>query len=263
METVRVSKDGTESDVALTLSPIFGRDGEVTEISTVARDISDRLRVPDGGCEEECGEGEQRRGRGAEEAVHASSRGAGGWSGAVWQVSEVGATTGQGHDAHSKIAAVWLQEIVDIEHWALHPCQPSRPLLLARGDLFGALPFRRQVGRVLFESTGPSFVAQSCAVRLIAEVAVADICRRGPPSLAAGNANLWIPDNGSQIATEALAGGVEGIGEPARLVVLRNLTSNPLPASCGAGHDVTITPSPAQIDRDLPFPGWPVKRRTR
>lgn len=43
-ETVRVSKDGTRSDVALTLSPIFGRDGEVAEISTVARDISARLR---------------------------------------------------------------------------------------------------------------------------------------------------------------------------------------------------------------------------
>ncbi len=42
-ETVRVSKDGTRSDVALTLSPIFGRDGQVTEISTVARDITTRL----------------------------------------------------------------------------------------------------------------------------------------------------------------------------------------------------------------------------
>jgi hypothetical protein len=119
------------------------------------------------------------------------------------------------------------------------------------------------VGRVLFESTGPNFVAGSCAARLIAEVAVADICKRGPQSLVAGNVNLWIPDNGSRIATEALAGGVEGIGEPARLVVLRNLSSNPLPASCGAGYDVTITPSPAQIDRDLPIPGWPSTRRPR
>lgn len=111
-------------------------------------------------------------------------------------------------------------------------------------------------GRVPFESTGPGFVASSCAVRLIAEVAVADICRF-QNSLEGDSANLWIPDNGSQIATDGFAGGVEGIGDPARLVVLRNLTTNPLPASCGAGFDVTITPSPEQIDRDLPFPGWP------
>jgi PAS domain S-box-containing protein len=44
IETVRVSKDGSRSDVALTLSPIFGRDGQVTEISTVARNITARLR---------------------------------------------------------------------------------------------------------------------------------------------------------------------------------------------------------------------------
>ena len=45
VETVRVSKDGARLDVALTLSPIFGQDGEVTEISTVARDISAQLRA--------------------------------------------------------------------------------------------------------------------------------------------------------------------------------------------------------------------------
>jgi PAS domain S-box-containing protein len=44
-ETVRVSKDGTRPDVALTLSPILGRDGQVTEISTLARDITTQLRA--------------------------------------------------------------------------------------------------------------------------------------------------------------------------------------------------------------------------
>jgi hypothetical protein len=118
------------------------------------------------------------------------------------------------------------------------------------------------VGRVPFESTGPNFVAESCAVRLIAEVAVADLCKPGARSFVAGQLNLWIPDNGSQIAEAAKAAGVEGVGAPARLTIVRNLTSNPLPAACGAGYDVTITPSPEQIDRDLPIPGWP-KRRAR
>ena len=35
--------------------------------------------------------------------------------------------------------------------------------------------------------------------------------------------NLWIPDNGSAIAIEALANGVEGIGGAATLIVNRNL----------------------------------------
>lgn len=112
-------------------------------------------------------------------------------------------------------------------------------------------------GRVPFESTGPSFVASSCAVRLIAEVAIADVCRLGRGPLHPDRINLWIPDNGSRIANDGLAAGIDGIGAPARLVVLRNLQTNPLPASCGAGFDVTVTPSPAQIDRDLPFRGWP------
>jgi hypothetical protein len=38
------------------------------------------------------------------------------------------------------------------------------------------------------------------------------------------------------------------------LIVNRNLTANPLDASCGAGFEVTVTPSAAQIDRDLPIP---------
>ncbi len=43
-ETVRARKDGTRVDVSLTVSPIRSRDGTVVGASTVARDISDRLR---------------------------------------------------------------------------------------------------------------------------------------------------------------------------------------------------------------------------
>jgi diguanylate cyclase (GGDEF)-like protein/PAS domain S-box-containing protein len=43
-ETVRERKDGTQVDVALTLSPIRDRDGAVIGASTIARDISVRLR---------------------------------------------------------------------------------------------------------------------------------------------------------------------------------------------------------------------------
>jgi diguanylate cyclase (GGDEF)-like protein/PAS domain S-box-containing protein len=43
-ETVRVRKDGTLVDVSLTVSPIRSREGAVVGASTIARDISARLR---------------------------------------------------------------------------------------------------------------------------------------------------------------------------------------------------------------------------
>lgn len=115
-------------------------------------------------------------------------------------------------------------------------------------------------GRVPFQFSAPSFVPESCAVRLRIEIAIADICKLTKPTLQPEKVNLWIPDNGSTFATEGAANGVEGIGAPATLTVNRNVTANPLPAACGTGYDVFVTPSAQQIDRDLPIPGWPISR---
>jgi len=109
------------------------------------------------------------------------------------------------------------------------------------------------VGRVPFQFAPPNFVAASCAKRLLVQVAIADICSTHQPILAPEKVNLWIPDNGSRFATEGAAAGVEGIGGPATLIVNRNLQTNPLPAACGEGFDLTVTPSAAQVDRDLPI----------
>jgi hypothetical protein len=109
-------------------------------------------------------------------------------------------------------------------------------------------------GRVPFEFTGPNFVPGSCASRLIVEVAIGDFCAVGRAALQAGNANLWIPDNGSALAAAGLANGLEGIGAPARLIVNRDRDANPLDGACGAGFDVFVTPSAEQIDRDLALP---------
>jgi hypothetical protein len=114
-------------------------------------------------------------------------------------------------------------------------------------------------GRVPFTFTAPNFVEESCAKRLLIQVAIADICQLGAPAILPAKVNLWIPDNGSTFATQGAANGVDGIGAPATLIVNRNLTTNPLGASCtGGGFDVTVTPSAAQVDRDLPIPRfWP------
>ncbi len=111
-------------------------------------------------------------------------------------------------------------------------------------------------GRVPFQFTPPSFVSTSCAKRLLVKVAVADICDVANPTLAAGKVNLWIPDNGSQYAAEGKAAGIDGVGAAATLTVNRNLTTNPLPLACGAGIDVTVTPSAAEVDRRLPIPRY-------
>lgn len=120
------------------------------------------------------------------------------------------------------------------------------------------------VGRVPFQFSAPTFVAGSCARRLLVQVAIADLCSVRPPILEPNKLNLWIPDNGSRFAVAGAAAGVEGIGEPATLIVNRNSVTNPLPDECGAGYDVTLTPSAAQVDRDLPIENyWPPRRSLR
>jgi hypothetical protein len=104
-------------------------------------------------------------------------------------------------------------------------------------------------GRVPFQFTTPNFQPESCATRLLVKVAIADICSLRPPLLQPGKVNLWIPDNGSRFAVE----GIDGIGEPATLTVNRNLLTNPIPASCNGGYSVTVTPSAAQLEIDLPI----------
>jgi hypothetical protein len=109
-------------------------------------------------------------------------------------------------------------------------------------------------GRVPFDATAPNFVADSCATSLRVEIAIADICGLAPPTIQPEKVNLWIPDNGSQFATLAAANGIDGVGSPARWTINRNLAANPLPAECnGVGYSVTVTPSPQQVDRDLPI----------
>jgi hypothetical protein len=125
------------------------------------------------------------------------------------------------------------------------------------GQLTPAIP-----GRVPFQFTSPNFVATSCAARVLIKIAIADICVRSDAGIAdniqTGKVNMWIPDNGSNFSIVGKQAGIDGIGAPATLTVNRNVATNPLPASCGAGLDVTVTPSAADINANLPIAGyWP------
>lgn len=104
-------------------------------------------------------------------------------------------------------------------------------------DLHGLVPFR---------TAGITFPADSCATRLIVQIAIADICQKN------GAKNLWIPSVTPKYSDPA----VDGIGAPASLTFNRDLTKNPLAASCGAGYTLTVTPSSEDVDANLRITGW-------
>jgi hypothetical protein len=110
-------------------------------------------------------------------------------------------------------------------------------------------------GRVPFAFTAPNFVSTSCVKKLNIEVAIADICVLSKPTIQAAKVNLWIPANGSQYAIKGAAAGVDGVGDAPTLQVNRDLAANPLDPSCGAGIDVTVTPSATDVDTNLGIPG--------
>lgn len=101
-------------------------------------------------------------------------------------------------------------------------------------------------GLVPFRTAGVSFPADSCATRLIVQIAVADVCQKN------GAKNLWIP----AITTKYNDATVDGIGSPASLTINRDLTKNPLASSCGAGYTFTVTPSNEDIDANLKLDGY-------
>lgn len=104
-------------------------------------------------------------------------------------------------------------------------------------DLHGLVPFR---------TAGVTFPADSCATRLVVQIAIADICEKN------GAKNLWIPAVTSKYSDPT----VDGIGAPASLTINRDLTKNPLAASCGAGYTFTVTPSNEDVDANLKIDGW-------
>lgn len=101
-------------------------------------------------------------------------------------------------------------------------------------------------GLVPFRTAGIGFPADSCATRMIVQVAVADVCQK------LGARNLWIPS----VTPKYADASVDGIGSPASLSFNRDLAKNPLRASCGAGYTLTVTPSAEDIDANLKIDGY-------
>lgn len=139
---------------------------------------------------------------------------------------------------HSKSIFTIEDEIKDplgnvFGYWAADPVGGG-----LQGGLTGLVPFR--TSGVVIEPT-------SCAKTVKFIVAIADICKvTNVAGFNDADVMLWTPAVGSIFdGTEDL----NGYNSPASLTV--NRTSE-LPVECGEGVDVVVTPSAAQLNRDMP-----------
>lgn len=121
------------------------------------------------------------------------------------------------------------------------------------GNWKGRLP-HGYFGQIPVMIQSLNFVSTSCANQLIVEFGGADICRVTAVP-ADGDANLWIPSTTPRFPDA----NVHGVGEPMPLVINRDLALNPLRPRCsGKEFSVTVSPSPEDIDANLPIKGyWP------
>lgn len=105
------------------------------------------------------------------------------------------------------------------------------------------------VAYVPFRLNAVNIVSGSCAKSVTFQVSIVDICQiTGPDGLKTeGVVELWTHNDLGTIFDSNIDNG------PAPLKITRNLTANPLPESCGQGVDVTVKPSAAQINRDMPI----------
>lgn len=119
------------------------------------------------------------------------------------------------------------------------------------------------VGLVPFRTNAVTFNEDSCAKSVTLKVAIADVCQiTDINGFNNSTVMLWTPAVGSNF--DGL--GLDGENSPATLTINRNLDTNPLPSNCAvvdgdgdgidegdtAGDIVEITPSAAQLNRDMP-----------
>lgn len=135
-----------------------------------------------------------------------------------------------------------------------------------------SLPGINYTALIPFKTDAISIKPESCATSVTFVVAISDICQLTNASgLNDETVNMWTPAVGSNFDGV----GLHGYNSPATLKVVRNTTgtpatlisaavaANPLPAACGNGLDITVTPTADQLNRDMPVKGangaqvWP------
>lgn len=121
----------------------------------------------------------------------------------------------------------------------------------------GHIPGSDYIGLVPMSTAPIKILPDSCAKSVTLRIAIADICKlTNKAGFNDSTVDLFTPAVGSNFDGV----GLHGYDSPASLKITRNLAENPLDASCGAGVDVVIDPSAAQLNADMPIPGiWPRK----
>ncbi len=115
----------------------------------------------------------------------------------------------------------------------------------------GKMPGVNYVGLNPFVTGAVLIQPSSCAASVTYVLGIADVCKMSSiAGFSKESVNLWTPAVGSNY--DGTADTNDGYDSPATLKITRNLATNPLPASCGGGIDVTVTPSAAQLNRDMP-----------
>ncbi|MES2606728.1 MAG: hypothetical protein V4603_17490 [Pseudomonadota bacterium] len=105
------------------------------------------------------------------------------------------------------------------------------------------------VGYVPFRVNATVINPVSCATSVRFQVSIVDVCKITPAAQLhdEGVAEFWTSN------TLATVYDNKESESSARLTFTRNLTTNPLPAACGAGSSVEVRVSPAQLQRDMPI----------
>lgn len=125
----------------------------------------------------------------------------------------------------------------------------------------GSLPGIGYTGLIPFKTDAITIKAASCANSVTFVVAISDVCElTNIGGFSDETVNMWTP-----AVSSAYDGvGLHGYNSPATLKVVRNTTgtlatlttpavaAKPLPPSCGAGLDITVTPTAEQLNRDMP-----------
>ena len=125
------------------------------------------------------------------------------------------------------------------------------------------LPGVGYVGLIPFRTDAITIKPESCAKTVTFVVAIADVCELTDINgFSDETANLWTPAVGSNY--DGTPETNHGYNSPATLKIVRNIegtpatqtsaevAANPLPAACGEGLDITVTPTAEQLNRDMP-----------
>ncbi|TXI20630.1 MAG: hypothetical protein E6Q62_00760 [Nitrosomonas sp.] len=107
-------------------------------------------------------------------------------------------------------------------------------------------------GRIPFVTSAVLINPESCAKTVRFAAAAVDICKiTGIDGINGENAvSFWTPAVGSKYDGTP---GSHAYDFPVFFTINRDLETNPLPESCGAGQQVSVRPSAAQVDRDMPI----------